>query len=169
MQKEYKVGFNIKYNKIDLVLKDGSIVNGIDIKEAINIALEDDLDVVEIHSPEEGKLALCKIMDFGKMMYNKNKKKKSNKNIQHIKEIKCGLNISPHDLSVKHKKIHELIDKRCIVKYVIELRGREKGLLNDAIEKMNRNIEEFIEKCACSQLSISSGRNTAVCVTISPK
>jgi translation initiation factor IF-3 len=138
-------------------MSDGSMNNCISLSQAIKIAEDEGMDVVEVSTTKSGE-SICKLMDYGKLVYSKCKKEKKNQKKQHhLKEIRYGLNIGDHDLNVKHDKIVEFIDKNYTVKYVLELRGREKGQIDDAKAKMIKNLENFKDIAQWKDPQISDG------------
>ena len=140
--KEYIVNENIKARIVNLVLPDGKMYGKINLKGALDKAREEELDLVQVSSADNGEAPTCKMIDFGKMIYKENKKKKKQTK-EVVKEIKFSFGISDHDLEVKHKKILEFLQKRYKVKYVLELRGRELNKHALALEKMKSNLENF--------------------------
>jgi len=143
MTQEYKVNHQIEANRINLVLTDGTMRRGVDCKEAILVAEEENLDLVEVSAGKGNNLPVCKIMDYGKMLYQQSKKDKTNRHVQRTKDIKYSFNISDHDLEVKHRKVEQFLSKHYIVRYILELRGREKNLVQEALQKMNGNLVKF--------------------------
>jgi len=143
MKNEYNVNDQIRSSKINLVLSDGTMREGIPLKEALSIAEEEGLDVVEV-SGKEGGISICKLMDYGKLMYDRGKKNKKNqKKHSHLKEMRYGVNIDEHDLKIKHDKIFKFLAKKYSVRYVMELKGREKYSLDEAVRKMTKNLDNF--------------------------
>ncbi len=157
MTREYKVNHQIKANRINLVLTDGTMKRGVSVAEAMLTAEEENLDLVEVSAGKENNLSVCKMMDYGKMMYQQSKKDKTNKHVQHTKEIKYSFNISDHDLEVKHKKVEKFLSKHYIVRYVLELRGREKYLTNEALQKIAENLVQFEEIATWQSPQVSGG------------
>ena len=168
MAKEYSVNNQIKAQKVNLILLDGSMKETIQLHEALKIGEEKGLDVVEVSQSGKNGLSTCKLLDFGKMMYNQGKKKKSKRQIQHVKEIKYGLSIDPHDLSIRHKKIMKFLSKKYIVKYVLELSGRQKSMVDSASESYNTNIEEFRDLATWKKPQVSYGRRILISTTLMP-
>jgi len=97
------------------------------------------------------------MIDYGKMMYQQSKKDKTNKHVQHTKEIKYSFNISDHDLAVKHRKVEEFLSKHYIVRYVMELRGREKYLAKEGLQKIDENLIQFMDLATWKSPQISGG------------
>jgi translation initiation factor IF-3 len=95
-------------------------------QEALNLAHEYELDLVEISPDADPPVA--KIINWGKYNYQRVKqvqKNKRNTKVQTIKQMRFGLKISDHDLSVKLKKVSDLLESGHKVKITIFYRGRE--------------------------------------------
>ena len=128
------------------------------------------MDLVEVSPPKNGQLPVCKVIDYVKMMYQQNKKNKSNKNITHTKEIKYGFNISDHDLKTKHRKVEEFLGKHYVVKYVLELKGRERNLEREGLDKINANLAQFSENATWKPPKIARGvKKTSIATVLQPK
>ena len=103
MSKEYVVNDQIRGGTTKLITEDGELYGDIPVEEALTMASEAGLDLVQMSEGGNGKLPICKIVDYGKMQY-KSTKHKSGKKVK-VKEIRYGYNIDSHDLVVKHKKV----------------------------------------------------------------
>jgi translation initiation factor IF-3 len=165
MSNFYNVNDQIQSDRVNLVMTGGGMKENVSLFEAINYAENEGLDLVEVSPAGNGGLPVCKILDYGKMMYQQEKKRKVNKNIVHVKEIKYGLNIDSHDLQVKHKKILDFLGKKYKVRYIMELKGREKYKVEDALEKFNKNIAEFAEVAKWKDAQVNVGGNRASILT----
>lgn len=157
MAREYKVNHQIRADKINLVLTDGTMKKGVSVPAAISAAEEENLDLVEVSDGKGDNLPVCKMIDYGKMMYQQSKKDKINRHVQHTKEIKYSFNISDHDLAVRHKKVEQFLSKNYIVRYVLELRGREKFLSKEGLQKINQNLAKFEDVATWKSPQISGG------------
>jgi len=167
MIKNYNINHQIKANNVDVVGDEG-MTNNISLLEAIKMAENEGLDLVEVSSISSGN-PVCKIMDYGKMIYNQNKKQKNNKSCSNrLKEIKYSFNISTHDLETKHNKIVKFLEKDYMVKYILELKGREKNQIKEAIEKMNNNLLYFSQKATWSNPKVSYGRKGSISAVLHP-
>jgi len=170
MTREYKVNYQIKARQVCLVLSDGSMKGQVPLQEALLTAEEENLDLVEMSTPKGDKLPVCKILDYGKMMYQQSKKKKQNRQIQHTKEIKYGFNIDDHDLEVRHNKVKKFLSKHYTVRYVLELRGREKSMKDAGILKINKNLDDFEDLAIWKPPVVSVGsKRIEISTTIHPK
>lgn len=105
---------------------------GIDSKictrhEALEIAKELGLDLIEISVANEKNPAICKIMDFKKFIFDKKKRDKEikNSNKSTLKEIKLGTNIQEHDLNFKIKNSIDFLKSGYKVKAYLFFKGRE--------------------------------------------
>jgi translation initiation factor IF-3 len=157
MLKEHRVNTQIVAKKVNLVLSDGTMKKEIPLFGALEIAEEYGMDLVEVSNPDTTDIPICKIMDYGKMLYAQKKKQKSNRHVQHVKDIKYGININSHDLEVKHKKIEEFLNKRYIVRYVLELKGREKNREEEAMAIIEENLAYFKDMATWKTPNISHG------------
>ena len=170
MPREYKVNHQIQAKQVSLVLPDGSMKAEVPLSEALLIAEGENLDLVEMSAPRGDQLPVCKILDYGKMMYHQSKKNKSNKKVQHAKEIKYSFNIADNDLQVRHRKVEEFLSKHYTVRYALELRGREKSMTGEALKKINENLTDFEEIATWKTPVISSGsRRIEISTTLHAK
>lgn len=117
------------------------------LKEAISIAQEKGFDLVEVASTANPPV--CRIMDYGKYLYELHKKaheaKKHQKQIQ-VKEIKFRPKISIHDYNFKLRHIQRFLEEGNKVKITVMLRGREKykpELGQQIIERVLEDIKEL--------------------------
>ena len=106
---------------------------------ALALARERGLDLVEI--TDKAVPPVCKIIDFGKFQYQKEKKAKeiTKTHKVEIKNIRLSFNIAEHDLEMKAAQAQKFLAKGDRARIEIILRGREKAFANLAKEK----LEEF--------------------------
>ncbi len=109
--------------------------------EALDAAKDKGLDLVEIVA--NAKPPVCRIMDYSKYKFEKNKKEKEarKKQRQHqvdVKEIKFRPKIEEHDYNVKLKHIRRFLTDGDKVKIVIRYRGREIMFLDSGTELLNK-------------------------------
>lgn len=112
--------------EVRLIDEDGNQIGIVSSRQALEIADEKGLDLVEI-SPN-GKPPVCKIMDFGKYKYQleiseKLKKKKQSRIV--VKEIKLRPKIDKNDLNTKKRQMEKFLKHGNKVKVTIMFRGRE--------------------------------------------
>ena len=132
-----------------MIGSDGSQIGVMPISEALRIAEDENLDLVEI-SPD-AKPPVCKIMDHGKFKYEQTKKKQEAKRKQknsQIKEIKVRPKTDDHDIETKVRHIEKFIGKNDKVKITLVFRGREfmlKEQANAVLEKVVEMTKEFAQ------------------------
>ena len=116
----------IKARKVRLIDETGKAIGIIDIDKALELANKASLDLVEIASNSDP--VVCKILNYGKYRYDKEKQKKINKKKQHVihvKEIRFRPNVDDHDLIIKLKKAEKFLLNGDKLKVTIMFRGRE--------------------------------------------
>jgi translation initiation factor IF-3 len=109
-----------------VVGSDGSNLGVLTTQEALRIAREENLDLVEINP--KGQPPVCKILDFGKYKYDESKKKRETKRKQtvvEIKEIKLRPKTDEHDLEFKVRNARKFLESGNKVKVICRFRGRE--------------------------------------------
>ena len=126
ISKKHIINEQIRYSEVRLIGSDGSQLGIVTINEARSKAEEQELDLVLI-SPNS-KPPVCKIINYGKFLYEITKKEKEAKKSHRggvLKEIKITPKIDKHDLDVRIKHIDEFIKKGHKVKVTVTFRGRE--------------------------------------------
>ncbi len=117
---------DIRSPRVQLIGEDGANLGDIPTHEALAMAEAAGLDLVEISPNAEPPV--CKILDLGKLKYEKQKKaaeaRKKQKIIE-IKEIKMRPNIDTHDYEVKMKAVRRFFEEGDKVKITLRFRGRE--------------------------------------------
>jgi translation initiation factor IF-3 len=116
------------------------------VEAAIEAAQEAGLDLVEV-SPNADP-PVCKILDYGKLKYQEQKKKaeaRKKQKTQDVKEIKLRPNIDVHDYQVKAKAMTRFFEDGDKVKVTLRFRGREMAHQDRGLEVMNRVKEDFAE------------------------
>lgn len=139
----------IRATEVRVIGSDGQQIGILPIAEALRIAGNDDLDLVEV-SPD-AKPPVCKIMDHGRYKYELTKKKQEAKRKQkatQIKEIKVRPKTDDHDLETKVRHVEKFIKNNDKVKITLVFRGREfmlKEQANAVLEKIVEMTQEFAQ------------------------
>ena len=136
----------IRAREIRVIGEDGEQFGILSVNEALALATEKNLDLVEI-SPNATP-PVCKIMDYGKFKYEKTKKEKENKKKQKnvvIKEIRIKPHIDEHDKETKISQIKKFIEKEYKVKISLRLSGREKLHAESAVKILDDFANSFEE------------------------
>ncbi len=135
---------NIRAAEVRVINSDGTMMGVLPTREAIALAKEQELDLVEI-SPN-AQPPVCKILDYNKYVYEQGKKAAEAKKKQakvSLKELRIKSRIAPHDLEVKLRQIEEFLKKKNQVRFVVVFRGRENQhkdlgiqILNDTAKRL---------------------------------
>ena len=113
------------------------------LEEALRISRDKELDLIQV--TEKAVPPVCKIGNFGKYLYQLQKKERKVKQVGgELKEVRIGFNISPHDSETKARTAEKFLKSGNKVKVSMPLRGREKALGNFAKEKMIQFLD-FLE------------------------
>lgn len=115
------------------------------IREALAIAEEEGLDLIEI-SPQATP-PVCKVLDFGKFRYEQQKRKaeaKKNQKVVEIKELKLRPMIDTHDYEVKVKQATKFLEQGNKVKFTMRFKGRELSA-NDMGKQVLTKLMEDLE------------------------
>ena len=131
-QDRWFVNYQIKLPKIICIDNENKNLGLIPTNEALKLAQEIGLDLVQISPPnkEKNTAAICKILDYGKFKYEQSKKnkemaKKNRESIIKLKEVKVTPNTGDNDLKFKAKQIDGFLEEGCRVKISLVFKGRE--------------------------------------------
>ena len=128
---------------VQVIGSDGSNIGVLPLKKAIELAKQEDLDLIEI-SPNANP-PVCKIMDMGKYKYDLQKKAnlaKKKQKIVSLKEIKLRPGTDVHDYNFKIKNAKKFLTKKDKVKFTVRFKGREMQHVDLGKELMNRIIND---------------------------
>lgn len=147
--KEQNVSINdeIRASKVLVIKEDGS-KEEMELEQALNLAKELDLDLVQMNIQE---IPVCKLMNYEKFIYQKQKrekeqKKKQKQNIGETKEIRLSANIDINDLKTKANQTNKFLSKNKKVKLTLRLRGRENQdiamkIIDEFLNNININYD----------------------------
>lgn len=142
-----------------LIDENGKQVGIISSTEALKIAEEHGLDLVEI-APQADP-PVCKIMDFGKYKYQQQMRDRQSKKKQHViklKELRFRPRIGEHDLIMKINRARKFLNDGCKVKITLMFRGRELAHKEDGFNLIERVIEELSDVSVVDKAPVSEGR-----------
>ena len=128
MQKHLRINNQIRIPEVQLIDDKGNQLGIVPTFDALRLAQEKDLDLVEV-GPQM-KPPIAKIMDYGKYIYRKEKQEKggTKQKDQEMKTVRVGFKTGEHDLKFKSEQIDEFLKEGHPVKIELTLRGREKAL-----------------------------------------
>lgn len=160
ISKDFSINEEIREKEVRLIGTDGEQLGVVSSNEARRLADESDLDLVMI-SPN-AKPPVCKIMDYGKFVYEQSKKEKEAKKKQkviNIKEIRVSLTIEENDIAIKAKKARKFLLDGDKVKVTVRFRGREMQLGDIAQRILDNFLGKLDDVCVIEKPAKREGRN----------
>lgn len=142
-----RINEEITSREVRLIDADGEQVGVTPIDKAQQLAIEAELDLVEISPNAEPPV--CRIMDFGKFQFEQNKKLQASKKKQkqiHIKEIKFRPGTEEADYQVKLRNLIRFLTDGDKAKITLRFRGREMAHLElgkQLLERVEKDLEEY--------------------------
>ncbi|MDR2724433.1 MAG: translation initiation factor IF-3 [Holosporaceae bacterium] len=158
-EEKHRVNRAITAPQVRLIDQDGNPVGIVSTREAIIMAREVGLDLVEVAS--QASPPVCKIIDYGKLKYELQKKKseaKKKQKIIEIKEVKLTPTIGDHDYKVKLASIGRFIEDGDKVKVTLRFRGREFAHKEIGEKLLNRLIIDVKEIAKCESTPQLEGK-----------
>ena len=158
----------IRVKEVSLIGLDGEQMGVYSTQQALSMAQEQDLDLVEV-SPFANP-PVCRVMDYGKFKYKQSKRAheaKKNQKIVHVKEVKFRPNTDQHDYDFKLKHARRFLEAGDKVKVVIFFRGREIVHRENGQKLLGRVNQDLEELAQVEQASKQEGRT--LCMIFAPK
>jgi translation initiation factor IF-3 len=119
-----RINEEIRIPQVFLIGADGEQVGVVETKNAQEMAVEAELDLVEV--APNARPPVCRIMDYGKYRYEQSKKQKKSKQAgSQLKEIRMRVRISEHDFDFKVNHAEEFLKQRHKVRVAVMFSGRE--------------------------------------------
>lgn len=143
---EPRMNQDIRVDQVRLVGADGEMVGVTPTAQALDMAREAGMDLVEV-SPDAAP-PVCKILDYGKFKYQQQKKAseaRKKQKVVSLKEIKLRPTIETNDLETKMKNVHKFLEAGDKVKFSLRFRGREMSHQDLGRELLNRIKEDLGE------------------------
>jgi translation initiation factor IF-3 len=154
-----RINTQITVPTVRLVKEDGTMVGVTPIREALAMAADAGLDLVEI-SPNAVP-PVCKILDFGKYKYEIQKKQneaRKKQKVIDVKEIKLRPGIDAHDYDVKMRAVTRFLEEGDKVKVTMRFRGREMVHQELGAQVLERVRTQFDEAAKVEQMPRLEGR-----------
>lgn len=139
-----RINEEIRVKEVRLIDENGENRGVISIREALQLAVDAGLDLIEI-SPQAVP-PVCKILDFGKYKYEMQKRKaeaKKNQKVIEIKELKLRPMIDTHDYEVKIKQAKKFLGEGNKVKFTMRFKGREMNTSNLGQDVLHRILDDL--------------------------
>ncbi|MDR3186876.1 MAG: translation initiation factor IF-3 [Holosporaceae bacterium] len=159
MEEKYRINKAILAPQIRLIDQNGNALGVVETKEALLMAREAGLDLVEVAA--QASPPVCKIINYGKLKYELQKKKSETRKKQkfiEVKEVKFTPVIGEHDYKVKLSNIHKFIGEGNKVKVTLRFRGREISHKEIGEKLLNRLMEDMKEFAKCEGTPQLEGR-----------
>lgn len=150
----------ITFSKVRLIEADGNMVGIVPIEDALKSAEEAGLDLVCISANPDNPV--CKVMDYGKFLFEQGKREKEAKKKQketETKEIGIKLTTDVHDIEVKQKAVIKFLKAGDRVKINIRFRGREMAYQQQGYAVMEKFAEGISEYGQIDKQPKIEGRN----------
>jgi len=151
--------------EVRLVGPNGEQVGVVRIEDAIRLAQEADLDLVEV--APNSKPPVAKIMDYGKFKYEEAQKAKEARRNQAntiLKEVRFRLKIDTHDYETKRKRAEGFLSAGDKVKAMILFRGREQSRPEQGVRLLQRFAEDVSEYGSVESTPMIDGRNMVMVI-----
>lgn len=150
-----------------LIGPDGNNVGVVPIEEAQDIAIKADLDLVEVAPNSDPPV--CRVLDYGKFLYENAKKEREARRAQtkvEIKEVRLRPKTSPHHRSFKVRDARRWLTEGKKVRVRIRFRGREIQYPEIALEDLRQISEELSDLSTIEQAPMMEGRT--MLMTLAP-
>ncbi len=132
----------IKSSQIRVIGPEGTNLGVMEPKKALELAKNVGLDLIEI-SPQ-ARPPVCRILDFGKYLYEESKKQKDNKQVSNkLKEVKFRVSIDQHDFETKLRRAEQFLYRGNKVKLTLQFKGRENEHKQLGFERVNLAASEL--------------------------
>jgi translation initiation factor IF-3 len=161
---------NIRASQLRVIDESGNQIGVLSKNEALRMASDQDLDLVEI-SPNANP-PVAKIIDWGKYNYQRTKqlqKNRRNSKVLDVKQMRLGLKISDHDLGVKLRKVSGFLEDGHKVKMAVFYRGRELAHKDIGFALANRVVEMLGDKIIVDQEPQFAGKQLIFVLRSNPK
>ena len=161
-----RINREIKAKEVRLINYNGENAGVVSLAEALKIAQEVGLDLIEI-SPQVTQ-PVCKVLDYGKYKYEMQKKKneaKKNQKVVSIKELKLRPMIDTHDYEVKVKQAKKFLAQGDKVKFTMRYKGREMSANDLGKEILNKLLEDLDGLCKVDSAPKMEGKQMFMIVS----
>lgn len=161
-----RINGEIRAREVRLVGEGGEQLGIVNLRDALRIAAEQSLDLVEV--APTARPPVCRVMDFGKFKYEQSKRDREARKKQHnviIKEVKMRPRIETHDFDVKLRNAERFLKEGDKVKATIMFRGREIVHTDIGRQVLERLAESLGELAQVERPARVEGRNLTMILT----
>ena len=163
---EFRVNESIRVPEVRLIGPDGGNVGVVSIKQALQIARDADMDLVEV-SPNAAP-PVCRVMDFGKFIYERAKKDREARKAQtkvEVKEIRLRPKTNEAHRGFKVEDARRWLLQGHKVRVTIKFRGREMDYPEIALEDLKEIAQSLSDVAVIEQAPMMEGRTMLVVLT----
>ena len=162
---EPRINDRIRVPEVRLVGPNGEQVGIVRVEDALRLAAEADLDLVEV--APTARPPVCKLMDFGKFKYENDMKERAARKNQAntvLKTIRLRLKIDPHDYATKRGQAEKFLSAGDKVKVMIMFRGREQSRPEMGYRLLQRIAADLDEYGYVESSPLQDGRNMVMVI-----
>jgi translation initiation factor IF-3 len=156
--------------QVRLIDEQGEQVGILPTSQALQMAEERGLDLVEVAPNADPPV--CRLMDYGKFLYDQAKKEREarkNQKIVDVKGIRLEPNTSDFHLEVKSNQARRFLDKGDKVKFTVRFRGRQLAHLDIGTRILENLAEALRDVAVVEQRPIQEGRSQSMLLAPAPK
>lgn len=160
ISKDFLLNEEIREKEVRLLSSDNEQLGIVSTKDALKLAEEKELDLVLI-SPSANP-PVCKIMDYGKFLYEQSKKEKEAKKKQKVvdvKEVRLSPTIEEHDIAIKANNARRFLEDGDKVKVTVRFRGREADYSHIGFEILKSFSGRLEDVCIIEKPAKLEGKN----------
>jgi translation initiation factor IF-3 len=169
-ERHYRINREILAPRMRLVDAKGGQLGIVPVEEALRLAEEANLDLVEV-APEASP-PVCRLMDFGKFRYTQQKHEQAARRRVHkvvVKELKFHLKIAPNDYQVKKRMAERFLQKGDKVKLLVTFRGREADHAARGEKLLENMVKDLAEISAVEHRDSTEEKYRSITLTPRPK
>jgi translation initiation factor IF-3 len=165
-----RVNTRIRAREVLLIDEDGTRVGVVPLREALALAEERGLDLVEV--APNAVPPVCRVLDYGKYRYEQTKKEREARKHQkqaELKEVRLKPKTDDHDLEIKAKQARKFLLAGDKVKFTVRFRGREMAHPDIGREMLEQIAEELRDVATVEQRPLMEGRALSLMLAPSAK
>ena len=155
-----RINERIRVPEVRLIAEDGSQIGVTPTEQALRMAQERDLDLVEV--APDSRPPVCRLLDYSKYKYEQEQKAKAARKHQqqvNVREMKLRPKIADHDYATKKGHVERFLRQQDKVKVTIMFRGREQAHPERGRALLERLFEDLDGLATIEQFPVQEGRN----------
>jgi len=160
-----RINRRIRVPQVRLIDEEGQQVGVINTQEALMMAEERGLDLVEVAPNSDPPV--CRLMDYGKFLYEQNKKAREarkNQKVVEIKEVQLTPITDNHDIDVKSNRAREFLGEGHKVKFTMKFRGRQLAHQDIGVRMLEDVAEKLRDVAVVEMRPTSEGRRITMVI-----